>query len=441
MAETTANSVVGYVLKGFPRRSELFIASEIHRLEQTGLELRLFVIKAADEAVTHDVVGRIHARPEYLPPATSLSGVGLKQWLRGNLPQFAPALRRTARRHPIGLAHAAALACAQAVRARRGFLAAPRALYLKELLQAVALADQLANGPRVRHLHGHFAHGATTVTWLASVITGIPFSFTGHAKDIYEPSLNPAGLLPRKLRAARFVVTCTEANRAHLLTLAPDARVHRVYHGLNADFAELLNGNGASTEGRDEAEPKLRLLSIGRLVEKKGFDILVDATAVIAARGVPVETRIVGEDGDAAEGLRDRIERLGLSDRVTLVGPLGQAAIHAELGRASAFCLPCRVLDSGDRDGIPNVLVEAMAAGAPVITTNVSGIPELVQDGENGVLIPPGDANRLAESVLRLHRAPALAASLGAAGRRTVAERFDGNALAGTLHALFEAPA
>ena len=99
------------------------------------------------------------------------------------------------------------------------------------------------------------------------------------------------------------------------------------------------------------------------------------------------------------------------------------------------------MLDSGDRDGIPNVLVEAMAAGAPVITTNVSGIPELVQDGENGVLIPPGDANRLAESVLRLHRAPALAASLGAAGRRTVAERFDGNALAGTLHALFEAPA
>jgi glycosyltransferase involved in cell wall biosynthesis len=431
------SGVVGYVLKGFPRRSELFIASEIHRLEQTGLELRLFVIKPPDEEETHDVVGRIRARPEYLPPATSLSGVPLARWLRDNLPGFAPALRRTARRHPLGLARATALACAQAVRARRGFFAAPRALYLKELLQAVALADQLGSGPRVRHLHGHFAHGATTVTWLGSVITGIPFSFTGHAKDIYEPSLNPAGLLPRKLRAAQFVVTCTEANRAHLLALAPDARIHRVYHGLNADFAELLRGSGE----RVNAGPALRLLSIGRLVEKKGFDLLVDATAVLASRGVQVETRIVGEDGDAAAGLRERIEGLGLGSRVTLVGPLGQAAIHAELERASLFCLPCRVLGSGDRDGIPNVLVEAMAAGVPVVTTDVSGIPELVQDGQNGVLIEPGDAERLADSVLELHRAPAFAARLGAAGRRTVAERFDGNALASALHELFEAPA
>jgi glycosyltransferase involved in cell wall biosynthesis len=162
---------------------------------------------------------------------------------------------------------------------------------------------------------------------------------------------------------------------------------------------------------------------------------------MLASRGIQVETRIIGEDGDAAAGLRERIERLGLGGRVTLVGPLGQAAIHAELERASLFCLPCRVLGSGDRDGIPNVLVEAMASGVPVVTTDVSGIPELIRDGQNGVLIDPGDAEQLAHSVLELHCAPELAARLGAAGRRTVSERFDGAALASELHELFEVPA
>ena len=194
---------VAYVLKGWPRISELFIASEVYRLEQAGLPLRLYVIKAQDESQTHPVVDRIAAPTEYLPPTTSLSATTLAAWLRGNLGPFLPALRRTARRHPVGLARAAGLALAQSVRARKGRFAWPRKLYVKELLQAVALADRLAGAPDVRHLHAHFAHGTTTVTWLCAAITGLPFSFTGHAKDIYLASLNPAGLLGRKMRAAR----------------------------------------------------------------------------------------------------------------------------------------------------------------------------------------------------------------------------------------------
>ncbi|MEA2246422.1 MAG: hypothetical protein QOH46_951 [Solirubrobacteraceae bacterium] len=425
---------VAYVLKGWPRISELFIASEIYRLEQAGLKLRLYVIRPPDEAQTHPVVDRIAAEPVYLPATTSLSETTLFGWLRRNLRPFLPALRRTARRHPRGLAQATGIALAQCVRARNGRFAWPRKLYVKELLQAVALADELAGAPDVRHLHAHFAHGTTTVTWLASTITGLPFSFTGHAKDIYSGSLNPAGLLRRKLLAASFAVTCTEANVGHLRSIAPEAVVHRVYHGLNADFSRLMH------DGDDTAAPApngLRLLGVGRLVAKKGFDVVVDACGVLHRRGVPFEAVIVGPDDDAGPALRARIEELGLGDHIRLEGQMSQAELFQEYRRASAFCLPCRILDNGDRDGIPNVLAEAMASGAPVVTTPISGIPEIVRDGVNGLLVQPDDPEAVADAVLRLRTDPSLAESISQEARRTVRHEFDGERLAGTLQGLF----
>jgi glycosyltransferase involved in cell wall biosynthesis len=288
------------------------------------------------------------------------------------------------------------------------------------------------DAPDVRHLHAHFAHGATTVTWLAATIAGLPFSFTGHAKDIYSESLNPRGQLRRKLLAARFAVTCTEANLRHLTRIAPEAQVHRLYHGLNDDFARLL-----STAPEAAANGKLAVLGVGRLVPKKGFDTLVEACGLLDADDVPFSARIVGEDGEHADELRRRIARLRLDGRVELAGPTGQAGLLDEYSRASAFCLPCRVLDNGDRDGIPNVLVEAMACGVPVVTTPVSGIPELVRDGENGLLVPPDDPEALAAAILRLRDDPALRRRLGEQGRATVRARFDGDRLAGELVALF----
>ena len=166
--QAAAPGRVAYVLKGYPRLSEVFIASEIYRLERLGVPLRLYVLKAADEQVQHDVVRRVRVRPGYLRQTTSLSGTGLFRWLGANLGGFRAALLRTARRHPVGLARAAAQALAQAVRARRGFLATPRKLYFKEFLLAVDLADRLDASGDVRRLHAHFAHGTTTVTWLAS---------------------------------------------------------------------------------------------------------------------------------------------------------------------------------------------------------------------------------------------------------------------------------
>ncbi len=434
-AGQAAGGSVAYILKAYPRTSELFILSEIFRVEQAGLPLRLYAIKPAeakDREPRHPVVDRITARCEFLRRSEGLSRTSLPHWFLRHLPGFVPALLRTFVRHPFGFGRALTEALAQARRTRSSTWAGEARLYVKEFLLAVDLADRLAGAPEVRHLHAHYAHAATTVTWLASLITGLPFSFTGHARDIYCESLNPAGLLARKLRAARFAVTCTEANRTWLLGIAPDAQVHRIYHGVNADFTALL----ASAAGRPVGSGPLRILGVGRLVPKKGFDVLVEAVALLARQGVAVELVLAGGDGPHTAELRGRIAAHRLDQQVHLVGVLDQRRLYDQYRRATVFCLPCRVLDDGDRDGIPNVLVEAMASGLAVVTTPVSGIPELVIHEENGLLVRPDDPQALAAALLRLHQDTHLAAALGRAGRSAVLERFDGDRLAATLAGL-----
>lgn len=424
---------VVYVLKGFPRMSEMFIASEIYRLEQAGLRLRLIVLKQSDERVRHEVVDHIRATPDYLPPTTSLKKTPVYRWLASHLGDFLPGLLHVTKRRPIGVARATAAAFAQAVRARRRFWSKPRKFYLKEFLQATAVADRLLRAPDVRHVHAHFCHGTTTVTWLAAMITGLPFSFTAHAKDIYCESLNPAGLLRRKMDAARFVVTCTEANRTHLKHLGSRTPIHCIYHGLNADFTRLLAGQSktASRNGH------LRALAVGRLVPKKGFDVFIEACGILHRRGILLEAAIVGETGEHEAEIMRRIAMHKLDQIVSLTGPMKQDQLYEEYRRATMFCLPCRTLENGDRDGIPNVLVEAMACGLPIITTGISGIPEVVEDGVNGLLIPPEDPQALADAVLRLNRDSTLAHRLSLEAQVTVRERFDGERFAIQLAALF----
>jgi glycosyltransferase involved in cell wall biosynthesis len=432
-ASPRSEKTLAFVLKGFPRLSELFIASEIHRLEHAGLRLRLFVIKPPEESAVHRVVERIHARPDHLPACGPLSGVPLRRWLAENLDAFLPDLRRVAMRKPTAVARAAAVAFAQAVRARPSFWSPPRKTYVKEFLQASALANRLLDAGDVAHLHAHFCHGATTVTWLASLMTGIPFSFTAHAKDLYLVSLNPAGLLRRKLAAARFAVTCTETNRRHLQKIANGTAVHRIYHGLNAELAGLVEqppplraSNGC-----------LRILGVGRFVPKKGFDVLVEACRILRQRGIPFQAVIAGESGPEASKLRLRTAELGMDGQIRLGGPMSQGELYFEYLRASVFSLPCRVSADGDRDGIPNVLMEAMACGVPVVATGISGIPELVSHEVNGLLVSPDDPVGLADAIERIHRDPVLAARLSREARATIDARFNGSALAESLAALF----
>ncbi len=424
---------IAYVLKGYPRLTDTFITSEVYRMEQQGLRLRVFVIKPCTEPVPSDLLDKIAAKPVYMPDTTSMSKSSLFGWLSENLKHFLPSLRRVFRKNPFGVLRAAGVAFAQAVRARKGFWSWPRKVYAKEFLQGAMLADMLEQAADVTHIHGHYCHGATTVTWFASMMTKLPFSFTAHAKDIYLPSLNPAGLLRRKMDAARFVITCTDANRDYLENLGSKTPVYCIYHGLNAEFCNIMKEHptARATNGH------FRVLGVGRLIPKKGFDILVQACAVLHQKRVPFEAVIVAEGGEHEEEIRRLIAVNGLENSISLPGPMSQSQLFDEYRKASAFCLPCRVLENGDRDGIPNVLMEAMAVGVPVLSTPISGIPELIHDGVNGLLVPSEDPGALAEAFLRLTRDDRLAADLSRNAQETIELRFNGDKLAARMASLF----
>lgn len=425
---------VAYVLKNFPKLSETFIASEIYRLEQLGVDLKLLVIKPPVELERHAVIKKIEAIPFYLPAVTSLSETPFFRWLRMHLPDFFPNLMNVFHRAPVGTAKAAWFALIQSIKARRSFFSMPRKVYLKEFLQAASIARQILNDSKIDHIHAHFAHDATTIAWMTAMITGLGFSFTAHAKDIYLGSLNPANLLARKMQAAKFVVTCTEANQGHLRTLS-NTPVHCIYHGLTDDFVDLLRNSSPNTQERNG---HIRALAVGRLVEKKGLDTFVDACGILQRRKVNFEAVIVGENGDAKEKIARTISENHLTDKVKLAGSMKQAELFEEYRRADVFCLPCRILENGDRDGIPNVMIEAMSCGVPVVTTNISGIPEVIEDGRNGLLVQPNDAMALANSLEKIYLLKDLSAQLSAAGLRTVKEKFDGDASARKLAHLFE---
>jgi glycosyltransferase involved in cell wall biosynthesis len=425
----TAERSVAYVMNGFPRLSETFIAHEIHQLERLGQSLRLFSVKREREPLVHPVVGAIRAPLVYLPEASSLSGTSLVRWLRANLGAFWPAHAALLKQQPLAWLHTAASALALAIQHRPSAFTL-RKVFIKEFLQAGWIADAVRRDSTVTHLHGHFCHGVATITWFASRLSGLPFSFTAHAKDIYQPELNPGRLLERKLGAARFVATCTCANAQVLRARHPrPGEVHAIYHGLDTEW---FSPRPVAT-----GDDKPLVLAVGRLVEKKGFDQLVAACALLKQRGVSLRCLIVGEDGDAGAALRAQIAALDVADVVQLQGAVAQDQLREIYRGAQAFALPCRITADGDRDGFPNVLAEAMAMGVPVVTTPISGIPEMIDDGVHGLMVEGDDAS-LADAILRLLTDTALHARLARAARERICERFDSRRTTLALRELFE---
>lgn len=422
---------IGYIVKGFPRLSEAFISNEIALLERFDLGLHLFVLKQEQPTQKHAVIEQMRTPITYLPAMTALTATPLLQWLWDNVPQFLSSHVTLLGLRPRAYGNTLVAALAMSMRYRSRRWGAPKKTFFKEFLQAGAIALEVLRSGTIRHLHAHFAHGSATIAMMASQLSGVPFSFTAHAKDIYVPKLNPRDLLPRKLRCARFVVTCTDTNNAYLQQLCLDgAPIHTVYHGLDtALFAP------AAREYDPEHIPLI--LAVGRFVAKKGFPYLVQACHLLHQQGEIFRCRIIGEPDEQTEIIQAMIRDLGLTEVISLHPAVPHEALHQIYQEAAIFALPCQIVDNGDRDGIPNVLAEAMAMELPVVSTSVTGIPELVDHGVDGLLVPQRDAAALAAALATFLHQPALRQQFGKAARDKVCRIFDARKNTVALRQLF----
>ncbi|MGB3313510.1 MAG: glycosyltransferase family 4 protein [Albidovulum sp.] len=399
MPHSTDGLRVGYVLKRFPRFSETFILNEVLAHEAAGAIVDVFSLLDPPDEPRHASLTRLRARVTMLSGAAAgrdaHPATGDMELFSGKTP------RQTGR--------------------------------------LMAKAGAVANAARARgitHLHAHFGSDAATVALLAARAMGGTFSFTAHARDIYHTYVSPeadAAMRRAKLRAAAFTVTVSDYNARHLAALCPEAagRIIRLYNGIDlrafppVDLVRQRPG---------------RMLAVGRLVEKKGFASLIDAAAILRDRGLAFDLDIVGSGPLEAE-LAAQVDRLALSRHVTLAGALPQERLVERIEEATLAVLACKVTKSGDRDGLPTVLLEAMARGLPVVTTTVSGGPEIVLPDITGKLCPPDDPAALAEAIAAVLADGDQARRMGAEGRKRAERLFDLDRNAATLRALLAAPA
>jgi len=388
---------IAVLLKGYPRLSETFIAQEIHALEQRGFRLRIYSLRFPADTSRHPVHDEIRAPVVYLPEYLYRSPLRVFEGLRACLsrPGFRPAFRawlKDLRRDPT-----------------------PNRI--RRFGQALVLARELPAS--IAHIHAHFLHTPASVARYAAMISQRTWSCSAHAKDIWT---TPAWEKQEKLSDCAWLVTCTAANQAHLSALsAKDGHVELLYHGLDGDRFPAPSDHAEQRDG-STAALTARLLCVGRAVEKKGLDDLLVALARLPKR-LHWEFHHVG-GGPLLKKMRRLSRRLELSDRVHWHGPLRQTEILPQYAAADAFVLASRVARDGDRDGLPNVLMEAQSQRIACLSTDVSAIPELICDGETGILVAPNDPVALASALERLICDPALRRRLGRAGETRVREEF-----------------
>ena len=401
---------LAYVLGEFPSLSETFILREMLELRRRGFELRVFaLVDSRGKRQTPSDVVREEASPLsagvcYRPAFLSVESLG--------------AVRHFAVRHPGRLARA----IGQTVAANAGHPFALLRCLRNVPTAAVFAREALRFG--VTHAHAHFASMPADVARMMSALMACDFSISAHAADIH---LQPARLLARKVRAARFVAVCTNYGAGEIT---------RRVGGEAANLRVIPHGVPACERGAAERGPLI--VAVGRLQPKKGLATLVEACRILRDRGTVCRCVIAGE-GPERLRLEQAIMRGRLGDAVQLVGALSQAQVAALLREARVFALPCTTAPDGDRDGLPNAILEAMAAGVPVVATPVGGIREAIEDGRTGLLVPPDDAGALADRLEELLKNERLCRTLSSSGRALVVERFDLERNVARLAELFEA--
>jgi colanic acid/amylovoran biosynthesis glycosyltransferase len=403
---------VGFVVKRYPRYSETFIVREILAHERAGVTIDIFSLRPPNDSHFQDLIARVRGSVSYLvQPSERILSESLSSETM-TTSQFWKTLTEGARLLPALWDEVAEAGAGDA----------------RYIYQAIQLACEI----RLRgidHLHAPFGSEPATVARLAARFAGVPFSMTLRAKDIFHESAD-AEDLKRKLRDAATVVTISDYHMAFLReTFGPSVRhLHRVYNGL--DLEEFPY--------RSPANRPRCILAIGRLVEKKGFGDLIEACAILKKRGVDFTCRIVGH-GVLREELIAHINRLDLASRVEIVGPRPQTEVIEEIQMAAVLAAPCIVAPDGDRDGLPNVIQEALALGTPVVSTDVTGIPEVVRDQETGIQVPQRDPLALAAALERLLDDRELRVRLASQARAFMEREFDIHKTTARRRALFHA--
>lgn len=387
----------GYVLKVYPRFSETFIVTEILAREAHGDDLRIYALRPTTDSRFHPEIARVKAQVSWVPRPMKASDLWLQ--LTGGL------------RYPQLRERFAALI--------------PQLVDLPgdEVAQGLALARSVLDDG-IDHLHAHFASLAGRMAWIASQLTGVPYTVTTHAKDIYHESVD-RDWLRRVCGDAAQVIAISQFNERYLneVLAGTDANVVLQYNALELERFTY----------RDpvQATKPLRIATVGRLVPKKGFGDLIDAVSQL---DFPVEVDIAGS-GELHDELQAQIERLGLTDRVRLVGPLTQLEVAELIRRAHVFAAPCIPAADGNIDGLPTVVLESMAIGTPVVATSVSGLPEAVRDGETGILLEPGDVSGLAKAFTEIAEGRVAVTTLARNARTLVEEQFNSRRQAAALSA------
>jgi glycosyltransferase involved in cell wall biosynthesis len=396
MKDIGAPRRIAVVVKGYPRLSETFIAQEILALEERGIPLEIWSLRQPTETHVHPMHKRIRATARYLPeylyqePLRVLRGLA---WSR-HQPGFRALLRAF-------------------WRDLRRDLTPNRA---RRLGQALVLARELP--PDVGHLHVHYLHTPASVVRYAAILAGRGWSFSAHAKDIWT---TPDWEKREKLAEAAWGVTCTTEGTRHLAALARHpGRVTLLYHGL--DLGRFPEPPLRPPRNGSSAADPVRIVSIGRAVDKKGFGDLLQALAALPGDLHWRFAHIGG--GERLKALKTQAESLGIAQKAAFLGGKPQPDVIALLREADLFVLPAKEAASGDRDGLPNVLLEAASQRLAVVATDFAGIPEFIRSGVEGELVAPADWEALSNAINLLARDPARREDLGRAAFERLKREF-----------------
>lgn len=402
----TPNAVITVVLKGYPRLSETFIAQELLALEKKGITLHLISLRHPTDKSTHPIHDEIEAPVTYLPEYLYQEPMRLfKAWRRvRKLPGYKSAFGtwwRDLKRDKTS---------------NRG----------RRFGQALVLAAEMPKG--TAQIYAHFLHTPASVARYASKILDLPWSCSAHAKDIWT---SPEWELSEKLRDLEWLVTCTSFNASYLKGLSADPdKIELMYHGLDLQRFDKFAGQKHVNDGKDPLNP-VEIISVGRAVRKKGYSDLLQAFSLLPAELHWHFTHIGG--GPLLDALKEQAIFLGLGDKMTWRGALPQEEVLSSLQKSDLFVLASVIAEDGDRDGLPNVLMEAQSQKVAVVSTHVSAIPELISSGVNGLLVNQRDPEALSKALETLIGDPAMRSQYADTGDELLRDKFNADKWIGKL--------